>query len=192
MLAGVAIGLRVFQALFSIVVLGLAATLIAAQVYGSSHTTLRYSTFTGGFGLIVAAVGTAGLFISAIPELVVLGLDALAGVFFIAGGIAWAIGLKGFSCSLNADSPLDQGIAAASCGLINQGTLDVGNGQQVTGVEKDSGGDGYKALDLLMGNCKKGLADEVMQFILVALAIGLIALGYIRMRKGGKTGSTYV
>ncbi|KAM7198771.1 Marvel domain containing protein [Rhypophila sp. PSN 637] len=189
MLAGVAIGLRVFQALFSIVVLGLAATLIAAQVYGSSHTTLRYSTFTGGFGLIVAAIGTAGLFISAIPELVVLGLDALAGLFFIAGGIAWAIGLKGVSCSLTYDGSSGAELASAFLnGLINQGTLGTGDNPAV-GVGSD---DPYVATDRLMSNCKKGLADEVMQFILVAVAIGLIALGYIRMRKGGKTGSTYV
>lgn len=67
--------------------LGLAATLISGQVYGDSPVTTRYSTFTGGLGIIVGAFGAAGLFLTAIPELVVLALDALAGIFFIAGGI---------------------------------------------------------------------------------------------------------
>ncbi|KAK4218641.1 marvel domain-containing protein [Rhypophila decipiens] len=190
MLSAVAIGLRGFQFLFSVVVLGLAATLISGQVVGNSPTTTRYSTFTGGFGLIVAAVGVAGLFISAIPELIVLGLDALAGVFFIAGGIAWAIGLKGVTCSLNGDSTNNEYIAALNNELINQGSIDTSEGKGY-GVYKDTT-DINVAIERLAGNCKKGLSDEVMQFILFAIAIGLIVLGYIRMRKGGKTGSTYV
>lgn len=105
MLSAVALGLRALQVchtylhpqteklthhnqlIFSIVVLGIAATLIKNQVYGSSPTTTRFSTFTGGFGIIVAALGTAGLFITAIPELVVLGVDAICGFLFAAGGI---------------------------------------------------------------------------------------------------------
>lgn len=74
-------------------------------------------------------------------------------------------------------------------GLINQGTLDVPgeNGGQAYGV-MDGTSDPFVIADRLSSNCKKGLADEVFQFLCFALAIGIIVLGYIRMRKGGKTG----
>ncbi|KAM7184676.1 Marvel domain containing protein [Naviculisporaceae sp. PSN 640] len=191
MLSGVALGLRGFQLLFSIVILGLAATLISSQVYGDSPTTTRYSTFTGGFGIIVACVGAAGLFISAIPELIVLGLDALSGILFAAGGIAWAVGLRGISCSLNDHISREDWIKTLTNDLINQGTLKVNDGTWY-GVQRGTD-DADVVSDRLSSNCKKGLADEVFQFLCFVLAVGLIVLGYIRMRKGGKTGgSSYV
>jgi hypothetical protein len=61
--------------------------MIRAQVFGSAPTTIRYSTFTGGFGVLVGLVGIASLFASFIPDLVPLVLDGLAGLLFLAGGI---------------------------------------------------------------------------------------------------------
>lgn len=166
--------------------------------------TTRYSTFTGGFGVIVAALGVAGLFISSIPELFVLGVDAVCGILFAAGGIvcssllirdlsqvtnpylpkkAWAVGLKGISCT---DDSTENYKNMALNGLINEGTLTTGD-EQYVGVGKDSN-DWSEALGQLKGNCQKGMADEIVQFLCFGVAVGLVALGYVRMRKGGKTG----
>lgn len=170
----------VVQILFAIVVVGLAATLIKSQIYDTPPTTTKYSTFTGGFGIIVGAIGLAGLFIEAIPEIATMALDGLAAIFFLAGGIAWAVGLKGFSCSNFGDMEkmLDNG-------LINQGKFDGPLGQ-TWGVFRDTNTVG-EAFKLLEGNCKKGFADEIFQFLAFALGLGLIGLGYVRMRKGGST-----
>lgn len=69
----------------ALVVLALAASMISNQVLGSSPVTIRYSTFSGGFGMIVGAIGVAALYLTFIPSLVPLALDALAGLFFLGG-----------------------------------------------------------------------------------------------------------
>jgi len=201
MLAAVAIGLRAFQVsilhfpsspslhdidlsqiLFAIVVVGLAGTLISKQVYNSAPTTTKYSSFTGGFGIIVGAVGLAGLFIDKIPEIATMALDGLASIFFLAGGIAWAVGLKGFSCDSNSRDDVTKML---DNDLLNRGKIETGIG--VTwGVFRDVDTSG-EAFKLLEENCKKAFADEIFQFLAFALGLGLIGLGYVRMRKGGST-----
>lgn len=61
--------------------------MIKNQVYGSSPVTTRYSTFTGGFGMIVSGVGLLSLFVTFIPAIVPIALDTLAGFLFLGGGI---------------------------------------------------------------------------------------------------------
>lgn len=75
------------QALVALTVLALAAAMINRQVYGSPPVTVRYSTFTGGFGMLVCLVGAAAVFVAFIPALVPLVLDGVAGLLFLAGGI---------------------------------------------------------------------------------------------------------
>jgi hypothetical protein len=70
----------------AVTVLGLAAAMIANQVYGTPPVTTRYSTFTGGFGMIVAGVGVVCTFVS-VPELVPIVVDILGALFFLGGGI---------------------------------------------------------------------------------------------------------
>lgn len=171
------------QILFAIVVVGLAGTLISKQVYDSPPTTTKYSSFTGGFGIIVGAVGLAGLFVDAIPEIATMALDGLASIFFLAGGIAWAVGLKGFSCDSNSR---DDVAKMLDNGLLNQGKLDTGAGGVTWGVFRNTD-TSTEAFKLLEANCKKCFADEIFQFLAFALGLGLIGVGYVRMRKGGST-----
>lgn len=90
------------------------------------------------------------------------------------------------------DSSIEDLTNAYTCPLINQGQTQASDGSPVVGVNKGVN-DIETSVGRLNSNCKKGLADEVFQFLCFAVAIGLIVLGYIRMRKGGKTGgSSYV
>ena len=61
--------------------------MIKNQVYGTAPVTTRYSTFTGGFGLIACGVGVIAVFLSFVPAIVPIGLDILAALFFLGGGI---------------------------------------------------------------------------------------------------------
>ena len=70
----------------AVTVLALAAAMIRNQVYGSSPVTTRYTTFTGGFGMIVSGIGILSVFAS-VPALVPIALDGLAGILFLGGGI---------------------------------------------------------------------------------------------------------
>ncbi|KAK0714780.1 marvel domain-containing protein [Lasiosphaeris hirsuta] len=180
MLAGVAIGFRALQLIFSVVILGLAVTLIKAQVYDSAPTTTKYSSFTGGFGILVAGAGVAGLFFDAIPDIVNLALDTLAGLLFAAGGIAWAIGIKGITCTSDYDVE-----KMLYNGLLNLGTISSG-GQTGYGVGAISSTDD-EVVSHLKSNCQKGFADEIISFLSFGVAAGLVGLGYLRMRKGGSS-----
>ena len=57
------------------------------QAYGSVPSITSFSAFVGAFGLIVAAIGLLSLWTDKIPNVVVLGADALSSLLFIAAGI---------------------------------------------------------------------------------------------------------
>jgi hypothetical protein len=159
---------------------GLAATLIKAQVFESAPVTTKYSTFTGGFGIIVGAVGLAGLFIDAIPDLATMALDGLAGLLFLAGGIAWAVGIKGISCSNREDFE-----KMVENGLLNLGKF-IGPNGPIYGVYRDTN-NAFEIFAKLEENCKKGFADEIFQFLAFGLGVALVGVGFVRWRKGGPT-----
>ena len=48
---------------------------------------IEYSAFVGAFGLLDALVGVAVCFLDMIPYIVGVGFDALADVFYLAGGV---------------------------------------------------------------------------------------------------------
>ncbi|KAK4158247.1 marvel domain-containing protein [Chaetomidium leptoderma] len=179
----VPLGLRALQFLIALTVLALAAAMIANQVFDSPAVTIRYSTFTGGFGMIVCGVGIASLFVSFIPALVPIALDGLAGLLFLGGGIAWAIGLRGVDNCTNGGSMLENG-------LLNQGSVRSGDNVGY-GVVRD--GDNEAAVyGKLRGNCQRAQADEILQFICFAMAVALAGVGYLQLRRGGSRSGAYV
>lgn len=187
MISAVSFGVRGLQFVFAVTILGLSVALVKAQKYGDAPTTTKYSSFTGAFGIIVCAVGVARLFIDSVPDIVTLALDGILGVLYLGGGIAWAVGLKGVQCTnrddLNAANMLQNP-------LINQGTFTYPNGAIEYGIiDRTDTEDG--AWGKLQASCQKGFSDEIIQFISFAVAIALLGLGYVRMRKGG-SGSSYV
>lgn len=167
--------------------LGLSATLLHQQKYGNSPTTTRYSVFTGAFGMIVAAVGAVGLFLHAIPPLVPMAMDAVSGILFAAGGIAWAIGLKGISCKLEDSQKMYDN------SLLNEGCVKAKDGTAYCGVLDDiNAGDVEGLANHLKGNCQKAFTGEIFQFLTFAIAAILVGLGYLTMRKGSGGSSRFV
>jgi hypothetical protein len=167
------------------VVVGLSVTLLKGQVYGNTPTTTRYSVFTGAFGMIVAAVGLVCLFVQAIPAIVPMVLDALAGLLLVAGGIAFAVGLKGIRCDE------DHADALYGNGLLNEGCITAQDGFPYCGVREGTRTDdqGRELFDKLNGRCKTAMSDEIMQFVLFAVCAILVGIGFLIMRKG-KGGSS--
>jgi hypothetical protein len=76
-------------------------------------------------------------------------------------------------------------------GLLNWGTLTVG-GETFYGVHQDRGDTSQSIYNRLRGNCQRAQADEVLQFISFAVALGLVGFGYLQMRRGGGGGGGYV
>lgn len=173
------LGLRGLFFLMAVTVLGLAAAMIANQVYGTPPVTTRYSTFTGGFGMIVAGVGAVCTFVS-VPELVPIVVDILGALFFLGGGIAWAYSLKDTANCSNYETMIYNP-------LLNQGTLTVGD-QTVVGVAGPEGATVDVVMSRLKSNCQRAQADEVLQFLCFGVGAVLVGLGLLQMRRGGAGG----
>ncbi|EQB46681.1 hypothetical protein CGLO_14256 [Colletotrichum gloeosporioides Cg-14] len=164
----------------AIVVLALSIELIKTQRIGDAPTTLKYSAFTGGFGLAVAVSGAVAAFFDAIPALVVMAADAVSGLLLLGGGIAIAIGLSGTTCDPKTQDELDK---LRDNDLVNRGRITV-DGKQTVGAEN---------LGELQNNCRKATADQAMQFVTFGFVLATLALVFLvwrRNRAGG--GRAYV
>lgn len=81
--------------------------------------------------------------------------------------------------------------------MLNQGKRKV-NGEWIYGIfynEKNPGKEisEKEAWSRLQSSCKKGLADEIFQFLAFAVLVVLLVVGWVRWRKGkGGGGRTYV
>lgn len=60
--------------------------------------TIRYCIFLGTYGILIASVGTASLFVDKIPMIVPLVGDSIGALFYLSGGIAWIASLNNVSC----------------------------------------------------------------------------------------------
>lgn len=180
----VILGLRGFQLLFGIVILGLSITLANGQdkAIAKVPATTGYGAFCGAFGIVAALIGIAAVFVSFVPDIVSWAVDGLAALLLAAGGIAFAIGLKGVSCSLYNDKmalndllncgwegkrelPCPQGSCGPSC-----------PGSTTSAVGK-----------YMMGRCRSATADEV--FLFMAFLVTAIALGFSFVMRGkGRSG----
>lgn len=78
---------RILQIIFAVIVLGLSVHAAQWQDTGSIPATTSFNAFAGAFGVLVAVVGIAAIWVSAIPKLIMSGIDGLASVLLLAGGI---------------------------------------------------------------------------------------------------------
>jgi hypothetical protein len=85
---------RVFQLIFAVIVLGLSVRAAKWQMYDSVPATTSYNAFTGAFAALVAFIGIAAIWVSAIPSLIMSGLDGVTALLLLAGGI---VSLKQYS-----------------------------------------------------------------------------------------------
>ncbi|KAF4897055.1 hypothetical protein CGCF415_v011343 [Colletotrichum fructicola] len=187
MLKFVSAGVWGIQAIMAIVVLALSIELTkplpptngSAETEIDAPTTTKYSAFCGGFGLAVAILGIIATFFDAIPAIIVMGADAVSGILLLAGGIAFAIGLRGVDCGASTGtSPLE----LVNNDIINRGMILLNNKKTT-----------YAELWQLQANCKKATADQAMQFVTCGFVLATIALVFLvwrRNRVGG--GRAYV
>ncbi|CAF9942450.1 hypothetical protein IMSHALPRED_003687 [Imshaugia aleurites] len=91
--------LRGLEIFFAILILGLSGHLVASQVYGGAPSSTNYNVFLGIWLLVIALLGLAASFVSALGGVVMFALDALSVLFSFAGGVAYAVKLGAHSCS---------------------------------------------------------------------------------------------
>jgi surface polysaccharide O-acyltransferase-like enzyme len=78
---------RIFQMLFAIIVLALSVRAANWQQIGSVPTTTAYCAFAGAFAILISAIGFASMWLTAIPKIIMSGLDGLTALLLLAGGI---------------------------------------------------------------------------------------------------------
>ncbi|KAF7162409.1 hypothetical protein CNMCM6106_009383 [Aspergillus hiratsukae] len=104
--------------LFAVIVLGLSVTLAKGQRYGSVPAATGYAAFTGGAGMLAAAVGFAALFREPLNGIISWTTDGLASLALLAGGVAFAVLLRGTSCP-NIEMTWDNVLLSGGCTTID-------------------------------------------------------------------------
>lgn len=79
--------LRGAQFLFGIVILGLSVDLIRGHKIGGAPSTLQYSAFLGGVGILGAIIGILSSWVEVLQTLIGTGIDGVIALLNIAGGI---------------------------------------------------------------------------------------------------------
>jgi len=161
------------QLILAIIVLGLSADRVKNQVFDDAPTTIKYSIFTGAFGMIVCVVGIVAVFLEIIPLIGVLAGDALSGIFFLAGGIAYSIGLKGVDCNAGSNDIFN---AMANSDLVNLGTIQV-DGQTYYGIST------FSTVDQLRDVCRRAIADETIQYLAFLFCLFTMAVMFLERRR---------
>ncbi|KAK6440155.1 hypothetical protein LTR95_003629 [Oleoguttula sp. CCFEE 5521] len=104
----ITLGGRFGQACAAAIVLGLSSIAIKWQTPGySPPPQTGFSAFVGAYGLIVAAIGAAAIFLSFIRETWMIALDGLAVACFAVAGIVLSIKMSGLNCSEDFSQGLD-------------------------------------------------------------------------------------
>ncbi|PYI04647.1 hypothetical protein BO78DRAFT_471125 [Aspergillus sclerotiicarbonarius CBS 121057] len=157
--------LRGFQFIFSIIVLGISVSLAKGQRIGSAPAATGYAAFTGGLGTLASLIGAAGIFIESLQALITWAVDGLAGLAFVAGGITYAILLRGTSCS-NYASTWDNAIISGGCTKIDK--------EKVCGYTPGKS----------KSRCTSAQADTAFMFLGFVVCVGVCGMIFLRKRKG--------
>ncbi|ETS85651.1 hypothetical protein PFICI_03676 [Pestalotiopsis fici W106-1] len=186
MLSIVTIGVRVFALLFGAVVLGLSVTLAKQQHEGKPPSETSFGSFTGAFGIIASGIGLFALWFDKISPLVTMIIDALASIFYLAGGISLVLALKSVKSCTGKDAVSE--VTRFTNKILNGGCT-TKNGQLWCYVGSDADNDGIHP-DLI-GRCQRAQADYVFEFLGFIVGLALITLGFLAWRRGGSRTRAY-
>lgn len=182
MLSYIAIGVRAILLLFGIVVLGISVTLAKQQVIGAVPPETGFGSFAGAFGLITCAVGLGSLWIDKIPTILVVGADALASIFYLAGGIALTVALQSVSSCTSTDDTITYDRLTNK--LLSGGCINKDGRLFCASMDNEN--------EKGIGRCQSVQADYVFQFLGFIFGVGAIAIGWMIKKRGGGTTAAYV
>jgi hypothetical protein len=200
----------------------LSVTLAKQQREGSPPTETSFGSFTGAFGIIASAIGLLALWVDKISPLVTMIIDALASIFYLAGGIVSSFTTNGlpfhslptfsyFIALISNLLEIQKALVLAlksvtSCTskdisgeltrfankILNGGCIKNDDGEPYCYVGDRSDSDNIHYPDLV-GRCQRAQADYVFEFLGFVVGLALVALGFLAWRRGGTRGSrTYV
>lgn len=142
---------------------------------GPNYTTVGFTSFAGGLGIIAAFIGLAALFTNFVKPLVAMIFDSLTALCFLAGGI---VSLKH---SLLSHRPFQE----IKCLFITQAASTTLPSLHCSEVEKWGSGDGAEIIKRL---CVQNRADTVFCFLAFAVTLALIGYGFVKRKELGLGG----
>ncbi|CAF9939051.1 MAG: hypothetical protein HETSPECPRED_001464 [Heterodermia speciosa] len=164
------LALRGAQIFFGILILGLSGHLVASQRYGGAPATTNYEVFVGILCLLVALIGVAASFISAIGGVILFALDALTCLFLFAGGVAFAARIP-LHCGCN--QPHSQCTHLTNNNIVNGGVTTV---------------DGHHVVDPNVNRvdrCRQAQADTAFIWFAWAAFVATALFSFLAWRRGG-------
>lgn len=173
--------------MFSPLLLGKSGDLFPPSLISFRHHRLTVCVIRSR--IIVGAFGLVSNWLQAIPPIASVAADGFSALFFLAGGIAWAVGMKGASCtesslkSLYNNPLLNQGCEAKDGNNSDEGPYCYVAGKQTE--------DPWPLSSLwpspMKDVCEKAYTNESFQFLGFAVCAILVILGFLTWRKqGGK------
>lgn len=136
-----------------------------------------------GLSVLTGIFGLAALFLDSISTLLPTAGDALAGTFLIAGGISWAVAMKGAAC-------VEQDVRRLYLNpLLNQGCSP---GQEVEGMPICGVLEGAGASPEAWWSgtvrpiCQRAYANETFLFLGFAVSLVLIGLDFLMGKRKGE------
>jgi len=183
------IAIHALRIILSSAVLGLSITLAKGQIVGSAPSATSYATFLGVLGMVSGAFGIFTVFINVFDGIIVLIIEGLVTMLFIAGGIALAVMLKGGQCD---DVYFTVPNKILNCGV----TVETYNGESWLAnlcvhdewpVGKEALASwAMKVYKILQQRCQEATADYALIFVIVLSSIIALWLGHAWRRKVGK------
>ncbi|KAI0868074.1 hypothetical protein GGS24DRAFT_494850 [Hypoxylon argillaceum] len=176
MLSIIGIGLRVFLLFIAAVVLALSVTLAREQAIGQVPPETGFGTFVGAAGFFASVFGMAALWFDQINGKILISLDTLVSVFYLAGAISLTIAMKNVpSCTAtDGTSQYYRGINK----IISGGCVHSSEGPLCPHVISADG------KDLTQGRCQMAQADYVFEYAGFILGLVMVFMGYILHRRG--------
>lgn len=171
--------LRGAQALFGIVVLGLSVTLIRGHHWGDLPASLGYGAFVGGLSFVAALIGLAATWFDFLGGIVGLVIDGIVALVNLAGGVLFAIKLKGVECKEWSD--MGNAWELVSNEWFNGGFQELG-GHRYSWVQVNKSEQDFA--DTILGHCRESQADTAFMFMTAVVVIVCALLVWLRMRKG--------
>ncbi|KAF2022050.1 hypothetical protein BU24DRAFT_404967 [Aaosphaeria arxii CBS 175.79] len=160
-------GLRAFQGIFAIVVLGLSVTLIKGQGIGSYPASFGYAAFVGGITILGAILGGAAAVFDQFQGIMTMAMDGLLILINLAGGI-----IKNADCQ---DTTLENRAKLYENPFFNGGCLNAKNARDICWNLGDR-------IHYLNSRCRESTADCAFMLLIAILLLATVAVTFTKKR----------
>ncbi|KAI0469222.1 marvel domain-containing protein [Xylaria cf. heliscus] len=170
------IGLRTCLLVIAAVVLGLSVTLARHQAIGQVPAQTGFGTFAGAAGFFASVFGMAALWFDHIDEKILMGLDAVVSILYLAGAISLTVALQNVSSctAMDDESQYDRYFNQ----ILNGGCIHTEKGPLCPHAVNADG------KDITPGRCQTAQADYVFEYVGFVFGMVMVCLGYFLNCRG--------